>query len=373
MAFYKWHIILTMNTNTIIKTENIIRISPEDSLSSALSKLSSSHDAAFVFENSGHYVGVINPYYTVIKSSLPGNTKVEHCVFHPPRVFVNDTLERIAQQMTESKIHYLPVFNDNHEFIGITSGRRILREIQKLPIAKTSVTEVYESRNGGVISVYDNDTINTALQLFKEHKISKLVVIDKNMKLQGILSYYDLVPYLIADGQGEKRRSLKSKEKEHLMSMKVKGYAKKTMLTVHPSTTVFEAINEMITRGMGSVIIVDNESNPVGIVTTKDIFNLLKSDSVKKSIELTEKNVSPKNEDVVTEFTNYVSHHIQQLDSIKSARVLVHEEKNGILFRIAVYLTPAKGKEIVISKEGKDLLDMIKETKQALQSKLVDK
>ena len=35
----------------IIKTEGIIKISPEESLSSAVSKLRTSHDAAFVFND----------------------------------------------------------------------------------------------------------------------------------------------------------------------------------------------------------------------------------------------------------------------------------------------------------------------------------
>lgn len=359
------------NTISFVKTENIIKISPEDSLSSALSKLSSSHDAAFVFEDDGHYIGVINPYYTVIKSSLPGTTKVENCLFHPPRILINDSIERIAQQMTESKIHYLPVFDDQQNFVGITSGRRILREIQKLPLAKTSVLEVSEARNGGVISIYDNDTINTAMNVFKDHKISKLLVIDKNMKLQGILSYYDLLPYLIASGRGKNQeKSLNIHEKNHFMNMKVKGYTKKTVLTVTPSTTVFEAINEMITRGMGSVIITDGESNPLGIVTTKDIFNLLKSNGIKKSTELTSKNVSTKNEEIINEFTQYVTEHTQRLSSIQSARVLVNEEKEGELFKISVYITPRKGNQIVIAKEGKNIHDMIKEVKKALQSQL---
>lgn len=374
MALYKWNIILSMkNNSTIIKTENIIKISPDSSLSSALSKLSSSHDAAFIFGEDGKYLGVINPYYTVIKSSLPGATKVENCAFHPPRIYENDSLERIAQQMTESKIHYLPVFNDSQHFIGITSGRRILREIQKLPVAKTSVMEVYEARNGGVVSVYDNDTINTAMNLFKEHKISKLIVIDKNMKLQGVLSYYDLTPYLIASGRGKNQeKSLNINEKNHFLQMKVKGYAKKTVLTVNPDTIVADAITEMITRGMGSVIITDGESNPVGIVTTKDIFNLLKPNSIKKSFELTTKHISSQNEQAVSDFAKYVSEHIERLDSIKSGRVLIEEEKNGILFKISVYLSPQKGKQIVIAKEGKNIHDMIKETKQALHNLISD-
>lgn len=362
-----------MNNTTFIKTENIIKINPDATLSSALSKLSSSHDAAFIFSETGSYLGVINPYYTVIKSSLPGSTKVENCAFHPPRISVNDSLERIAQQMTESKIHYLPVFDDAQHFIGITSGRRILREIQKLPISKTTVLEVFQSRNGGVVSVYDNDTINTAMNLFKEHKISKLVVIDKNMKLQGILSYYDLTPYLVASGKGKNQeKSINLHEKNHFMNMKVKGYAKKTVLVVSPQATVSEAITEMITRGVGSVIIIDGESNPLGIVTTKDIFNLLKSDGIKKPAKLISKHISKKNEDIINDFMQYVSEHTQRLNTIKNVRVLVDEERNGELFKISIYIMPKRGKQLVISKEGKELPDMIKEVKKALQSLITE-
>lgn len=372
MALYKWNLILTMNNSvSFLKTENIIKIAPDDTLSSALSKLSSSHDAAFVFTEDDQYIGVINPYYTVIRSSLPGTTKVENCLFHPPRIHINDSLERIAQQMTESKIHYLPVFDDSQNFIGITSGRRILREIQKLPIAKTSVLDVFEARNGGVISIYSNDTINTAMKLYKEYKISKLVVIDQNMKLQGILSYYDLTPYLVASGRGKNQEMLlKVNEREHFMQMKVNGYAKKTVLTIPPSATVSDAINEMITRGMGSAIITDGESNPIGIVTTKDIFNLLKPNSIKKTVELSTKQLSSKNQDIVDDFVEYIAQQLQKKEEINKARVMVEEEKNGVLLTISLYIMPHKGKQIVITKAGKDIVDIIKEVKQALHTLL---
>ena len=46
-----------MNLLDAVKTKNIIKISLDDSLSSALSHLSSSHDAAFIFDDKKKFVG----------------------------------------------------------------------------------------------------------------------------------------------------------------------------------------------------------------------------------------------------------------------------------------------------------------------------
>ena len=110
----------------IIKTEGIIKISPEESLSSAVSKLRTSHDAAFVFNDKKKFLGLINPYYCLFKSSYPGNAKAEHCLYHPPKVRIDYSIAKVAGLFIESKIHYLPVFDLQDRFIGIISARHLL-------------------------------------------------------------------------------------------------------------------------------------------------------------------------------------------------------------------------------------------------------
>src|SRR3990167_10291057 len=108
-----------------VKTKNIIKIAPDTTLSHALSSLKSSHDAAFVFDEKDNYMGLVNPYYSIIKTSLPGNAKIEHYLFHAPRIKLNDSVAKVARLMIESKVNYLPVFDDRNEFVGITSARRL--------------------------------------------------------------------------------------------------------------------------------------------------------------------------------------------------------------------------------------------------------
>ena len=99
-----------MRLLNILKENDIIKVSPENHLSKVLSKLSTSHDAAFVFSDENKYIGIVSPYFTMIKSSLPANTKVEHCLTHTAKIYLNYPLSKVCELFIQSKIHYLPVF-----------------------------------------------------------------------------------------------------------------------------------------------------------------------------------------------------------------------------------------------------------------------
>lgn len=100
-----------MRLLNLLKENNIIKISSQSTLSQALNKLSTSHDAVFVFDENNKFLGIINPYYHLIKNSYPPNIKVEKCVFNPPRIYINYPLTKVAELFIQSKIHYLPVFD----------------------------------------------------------------------------------------------------------------------------------------------------------------------------------------------------------------------------------------------------------------------
>ena len=350
------------NVKDLLKKNDIIRVSREDTLSHALGQLSSSHDAAFVMDEKDNFLGVINPYHALIQSSAyDGDTKVENCLFHPPKINENDTLGRIANMMTESKVHYLPVFNDKNEFVGITSARRILGLIRE-SVENMTLGQILAAKNNPLVTINEDDTISKALALFKEHRISKLVVINKQTKVAGLLSYYELIPYLIAPGK-RKKGGRGSDEQEPFQNLKVKNYSIRTVLTLQENKTVTHAIDMMLKQERGSVVVVDPEDHPVGIVTTRNILELLHGETEQKAVQLTSKNFNDRHISVVTELVDYVFEHIQKDDKIRSAEVIAEEAKEGVLFRVAIHLIPEKGKMIVYEREGKDLPNMLRELK----------
>ena len=261
-----------MRLLNILKENNIIRVSPEDHLSKVLSKLSTSHDAAFVFNEEGKYMGIVSPYFTIIKTSLPANTKVEHCLTHTAKIYLNYPLSKVCELFIQSKIHYLPVFDpQNEKFLGIISARRILSYFKDKSIFKVRVEEIIRKRWQGLVTVFEDDTITQAIHLFKTKKISKLIVINHDKKLKGVLSYYDLIRLMISPKYSN-HRGERSDDKISFYNYRVKNFAKNYVLTLSKERHLIEVINLIVDKKIGSVIIVDKERRPLGIITTRDIL-----------------------------------------------------------------------------------------------------
>jgi predicted transcriptional regulator len=277
----------TMKLHNILQTEDIIKVSSDDTLSLALNKLSSSHDAAFVFDND-KYMGVVNPYYCVIKTSSPSNAKLVHCLYHAPHVKLNFPVSKIAQLMIESKIHYLPVFDDNDKFAGIVTARGLLRALEYLDIFMTKSR--FSRKKLPLIMVFEDDALAVALQKFKSSRVSKLVVVNKEMRLKGILSYYDLISYLASPKK--KDRSDRGHDKPGLQNKSVRHFLKTMVLTLNKEDYLRDALHLILEKKIGSVVIIDAQNHPISIITTKDLLSLFVRESTKEKIELTSKNLS---------------------------------------------------------------------------------
>ena len=273
-----------MKLYNIIQTEDTIKVSPHDTLSFALNKLSSAHDAAFVFSDKNKYLGVINPYYCVIKTSSPSNAKVEHALYHAPHVKLRHPVSKIAQLMIESKIHYLPVFDDKEEFVGYISARSLLRRLENLDIFTTKIEEVLSRKKIPLITVFEDDPLVYAMQKLKKFRVSKLVVVNKEMRLRGILSYYDLIAYLASPKKREKQD--KSGDKVGLQSKSVRHFLKTYVLTLSKDDYLRDALHLILEKKIGSVVIVDGQNRPINIITTKDLLSLFVRESTKERIEV---------------------------------------------------------------------------------------
>lgn len=261
-----------MRLLNILKENDIIKVSPEDHLSKVLSKLSTSHDAAFVFDNNGKYIGIVSPYFTMIKSSLPANTKVQHCLTHTSKIYLNYPLSKVCELFIQSKIHYLPVFGEEDKFLGIISARRILSYFKNLSIFKVKIEGIINKRWKGLITVFEDDTITQAIHLFKTNRISKLIVINHDKKLKGVLSYYDLIKLMVSPKYSSHHGERGGNEKISFYNYRVKNFAKSYVLTLSKENLIIEVINLIVNKKIGSVIIVDKDRRPLGIVTTRDIL-----------------------------------------------------------------------------------------------------
>jgi len=261
-----------MSLSDILKTERIIKASEDEVLYSVLNKLNSSHDAAFVFSKKNQYLGVINPYYCLIKSSYPANSKVKNCLFHTPKVYLDTSLVKIISLIIESKVHYLPVFLDRNkdEFVGIISARRIISYFKHLNFFKVKIDKILKNKKP-LVTIYENDSIGKAIDFFRRTRYSKLVVVNDGGKLKGVLSYFDLISYL-ALPKTKKNSGDKKGEKTSFLNLSLRNFIKTYVITLRKDDFLIDVINLILEKKIGSVIVIDQEKKPIGIITTRDIL-----------------------------------------------------------------------------------------------------
>lgn len=110
-----------------------------------------------------------------------------------------DPVLAVAKRMMDQDVGMLVVVEDNlsKKPIGVISDRDILSRVvlKKIDPAEITADEIATKK---IITIVETATINEATALMKKNKIRKLVVIDGNDNLQGILSQSDVVKQFIS-------------------------------------------------------------------------------------------------------------------------------------------------------------------------------
>jgi len=317
-----------MDSKDLVKVKNVIKISPDITLSKALSFLSSSHDAAFVFSDDKKYMGVINPYYCFIKSSHPGNSKVEKCLFHPPKVKISFSIAKIAQLMIESKIHYLPVFDDKNNFTGIVSARHLLSLMRDSHLFNLKISNYLKLKKNPVYTIFEDDLVTEAIKSFKTHKISKLVVINKNLKLRGVLAYYDLINYLVTPREKKHRGDREGARTTSFKHNKVINFTKTYVLTLDEDQLLKDAINLILDKSIGSIVIIDKNKHPISVITTRDFLGILNQAYRFKQIEDITANLSEESRRIIGGFFNQIATWLNRIPNLTKINLFEKDSKN---------------------------------------------
>ena len=118
-----------------------------------------------------------------------------------------------------------------------------------------------------VITVPSTISLTEAKRIMDEHHIRRLPVMDK-CKLVGIISGRRLESITPS-----KATSLSVWELSYLLSKTtVKEVMEKKVITVPPDMTIEKAVELGQDKHIGSVVVVDNDGQVVGVLTTNDFF-----------------------------------------------------------------------------------------------------
>ncbi|KXK10571.1 MAG: inosine 5'-monophosphate dehydrogenase [Microgenomates bacterium OLB23] len=354
-----------MKVKDLLKTADVIKVSPQDTLSSVLAQLESSHDAGFVFDENDRFIGVVNPYYAVIKKAHPGSTKVQSCLIHPPKLQQTDDMSKAARLMIESKIHYLPVINQDHEFVGIVSARRLLSYMLRSNEFAAQLQQKVGDKK--IVTIKGEDKLSKAVNLFKDFKISKLVMVNESGAIAGIVSQYDVTDDLTAPKERHNSAS-RSGNKDAQSDKPVRNFARTHVMTLGDNATYADVATHILEQKIGSIVIINKQRMPIGIVTTKDILAFMVPKDVSKGIEVSLKDVSAPDDKLIKSTTQKLEKKLMQ-HGIAGGHLVVRGAHKGGVIEVTFSCIDERG-YVSVHIEGRDINDIMIELVEKVSSRL---
>jgi len=103
----------------------------------------------------------------------------------------NDTVQEAAEKMRDLNIGPLPICGDDDRLVGMLTDRDVtVRAVSEGLDPWTC--RVRDVMTPSIIYCHEDQDVAEAAQLMKENQIRRLVVLDKNKHLTGIVSLGDL-------------------------------------------------------------------------------------------------------------------------------------------------------------------------------------
>jgi len=122
----------------------------------------------------------------------------------------------------------------------------------------------------GIVTVEMDDSLGMIKEIFDNASFHHLLVVESN-RLVGVISDRDLLKSLspgVGTASETTRDALTLNKKAHqIMS--------RHLITLNPNAEIYEVINVFNNQGISCIPIINEENNPVGIISWRDILKHL--------------------------------------------------------------------------------------------------
>ena len=158
-----------------------------------------------------------------------------------------------------------------------------------------------------------------------------------------------------------------------LLHSQVKNFMKLNVLSLTQQDTLADAAKLILKNKIGSVLIVDNQGSPIGIITTRDILSTFSGKFNFLKIDVVAKDLSAKSADMVNQFLSIINRRFIKKHDVERAKVIVKEKHGSGVFEVILSFVRRCSSPKVIKEEGKNLFkilkDLIRRSKNVTSSK----
>ena len=166
------------------------------------------------------------------------------------------TLLEARDILFRHKIRRLVVLNEKEKPVGIITEKDIARSIYNLGTRSIKSVKVGDFMSKNLITITKDNAIYDCAKLMRRHRISSVIVINKDGALAGLVTKTDLVSVFLT---------------QSTTPLKVASIMTKNVITADPGDSLLLIESLLINHRISRVVIQRNR-RPVGIITYRDFM-----------------------------------------------------------------------------------------------------
>ncbi|PIZ62565.1 hypothetical protein COY16_04005 [Candidatus Roizmanbacteria bacterium CG_4_10_14_0_2_um_filter_39_13] len=249
----------------------------ESTISSIVNRFQNTHTPLLAYEDNKKFMGLVTVQNTLFNRKHNSSTNIRSCLITPPKIFINTPIGEILREMSKLKLYALPVFDKSDKVVGLVKAKPLLKKLMKDDLFAEEMIKTMPKRS--VSTIPQESTIGKAYHAFQKHAVSRLIVVNSDNKIKGMISKRDIFfPYFTSSNR--QRFSTRSKTKNYSFDEeKMKEDNQLLMNFISPivevlseKTNASEVIRTLITCKYNSIVIINKDRQPLFIYTTNDLL-----------------------------------------------------------------------------------------------------
>lgn len=246
---------------------NYISINLDEPISKVFEYFKENVREVLVFDEKGIFFGYLTKKNITRQSRIQPDTNVSSLLQKVPTVKKNSSVDDIARALLSAKINTVPI-EDEGKIIGVYRDIDVIRVSAALFKDKT----VKDMMTPNPICVSPDTTTARLIAISRTNNISRAPVIDENNYLLGIVSPHDMAELLIPSFPTKQTRGDRSAVQYTPLAAPIKDIMTEEVVSCKENELVLEAISKLYKTNHKTLIIINEENHPVGVLTTTDLL-----------------------------------------------------------------------------------------------------
>ncbi|WP_226007761.1 CBS domain-containing protein [Natrinema salinisoli] len=263
-----------MNIADIATTE-FIEVDVGTRMGKVRSMFENGNPKGIIVTNDGEYEGVISER-EILQSHVEDDAKVA-ALTKPsrstpsPKVDRQEDVRETARVLVESNAKVAPVF-ENGELWGVITDDAILEAVLDNLDALT-VADIYTD---DPVTLTEDDGIGKAINLLREHGISRLPILNENGYLAGVVTTHDIADFVIRENHTTTTGD-RVGDTQRLLDVPVYDIMNSPVETTTLDATAKEAVETMLEKDYAGLMVTPKDDDRVvnGVITKTDVLRAL--------------------------------------------------------------------------------------------------